>query len=281
MLAYDDSTLEPVARPSRSWRGFAVEHVKLEGTDAYHFQWRGETHYLALHDILLDDGGSVVDELKRDATHDLRNTLTFLPSGCSIEGWSKPADRDNSFVALYFDPGALRNDLELRYASAVPKPVLYARDGRLVDTMRKLAALITDPLVDEVYAESACIVAAIEALGLKPPEKSGGLSRRQMKMVTDYVAAHLTAEISLSDLAAAAQLSRYHFARAFKVSTGQSPYLFVMAQRVEKAAELLASSDLPVEAVASLTGFGNMARLRRYFQQIKGETPRSFRRRQR
>lgn len=277
-LQYADGSFEPAQRPSRNWRGFAIEHVAIASPDEYNFRWRGDSHYLALHDILLEDGGSVVDDMSPDATRDLRNTITFLPHGCSIEGWSKPTDRANSFTALYFDPNLLRDDLDLRYREASLQPVLYAREGRLLESMRKLSAMITDPAIDEVYAESACIIAAIEALGLKQPERSGALTNRQMKMVFDYVAAHLTDEISLSDLAAAANLSRYHFARAFKASTGQSPYLFVMARRVERASELLTGGDLPIEAIAALTGFRTTARLRRYFQQLKGETPRAFRR---
>lgn len=280
-LSHQDRAFDEAMRPSRSWKGFAVEYVAIESREAYSYRWSGNTHYLALHDILLHEGGSVVDDMKPDATHDLRNTITFLPRGCSIEGWSRPADRTNSFTALYFDPSVLRDDLDLRYREASLQPILYAREGRLQETMRKLGALIADPHVDDVYAESACILAAIEALGLKQPEKSGALTNRQMKMVSDYVADHLTDEISLSDLASAANLSRYHFARAFKASTGQTPYVFVMARRVERASELLASGDLPIEAVASLSGFGNTARLRRYFQQFKGETPRTFRRRAR
>lgn len=278
-LEYVDQSLE-VARPSRRWRGFAIEHVTVDSPDSYRFGWSGDCHYLAFHDLLLEDGGSLVDGMKRDETRDLRNTITFLPSGCSIEGWCQPADRENSFTALYFDTGLLRDDLDLRFREASLQPVLYARDGGLVESMRKLRATITDPTADELYAESACIIAAIEAMNLKQPEKSGGLTNRQMTMVLDYVAAHLTEEIGLSELAASANLSRYHFARAFKATTGEPPYLFVMARRVERASELLATSDLPLDAIAKLTGFRTTARLRRYFHQIKGETPKAFRRRQ-
>lgn len=280
-LAFDylDRSIEAPVRPARSWHGFAVEHVGLDSPDAYSFRWRGDSHYLALHDLLLEDGGSIVDELRPDSTRDLRNSITFLPGGCSIEGWAKPVDRPNSFTALYFKPGLLRDELELRYREAALRPILYAREGRLHESMLKLSALIADPHTDEVYAESACILAAIETLGLKQPERAGMLTQRQVTMVFDYVDAHLTEEISLSDLASAANLSRYHFARAFKATTGQSPYLFVMSRRIERACELLVSSDLPIDVVALASGFKTAARLRRYFHQLKGETPRTFRRR--
>lgn len=278
MLEFDDRPFEVAARPSRSWDGFAIEHVEIEETEPYRFHWSGKTHYLALHDILLDDGGSVVDNLRPDATRDLRDTITFLPSGSAIDGWSLPAKRRNSFTALYFDPSVLRDDLELRYRTTSLRPILYTRDGVLHQTMHKLAALIADPHADSMYAESACILAAIEVLSLKPPETRGVLSSRQLAAVSEYIAAHLTDDISLSDLATVANLSRYHFSRAFKASTGQSPYAFVVSRRVERASELLANRDLPMERVAAASGFSSTAQLRRHFQQLKRQTLRDFRR---
>jgi AraC family transcriptional regulator len=261
----------PVAaanRPSRSWRGFTVEHIVMEGTQPLDYSWSGETHYLAVHDVVLDEGVTIMDGQKADTTRDLRDAISFLPSGCGIEGWSKPADRENSYTALYFDPHVLHDDLEIRYRDASLQPIPYARDGLLQQGMYKLRALITDPYAENIYAESACIMVAIEALGLKTLQASGILSHRQIGAVRDYIAAHLTSDISLSDMASAAQLSRYHFGRAFKATTGQSPYAY----------ELLTSSDLSIEAVASLTGFGNASKLRRYFHQVKGVTPAVFRR---
>ena len=53
------------------------------------------------------------------------------------------------------------------------------------------------------------------------------------------------ADLSLDDLAGAARLSRAHFARAFRASTGQKPYAYLRARRVERARLLLAGTDLP------------------------------------
>lgn len=270
---------QQLARPSRTWTGFSVEHVAVEAAEAYRFQWSGDVHYLALHDMVLDDGGSLVDDLSRDHTHDLRDTITFLPKGCSIEGWALPAQRPNSFTALYFDTAQLHEDLDARYRSAVPGPVLYARDGPLHLTMTKLARLVSDPRTDDLYAESACMLAAIEALDLEVPDLRGKLSAAQLAAVVDFIEANLTAGISLSDLAAAAGLSRFHFGRAFKLSTGDSPYAFVLARKLDKAVQLLSETPvLPIETVAQLSGFQNTAQLRRQLQQATGKSPRAFRR---
>lgn len=277
-LDFPDELPEPVARPFRSWTGLAIENAAIETTNPYGFQWSGATHYLALHDVILDDTTMKVDDFAPDHTLDLRDTLTFLPHGCSVEGWSTPAERANGFTVLYFAPSLLNEELELRYQAASPRPVIYGRDVNLIGTMRKLSALVADAYTDNIYAESACILAAIETLALKPPETRGSLTPRQISTVTEYMDAHLTEDIGLAELASAVNLSRYHFGRAFKATTGQSPYAFLLHRRVERATALLASSKLSLQEVATQAGFTGLAQLRRHFLQLRGQTPMAFRR---
>lgn len=144
--------------------------------------------------------------------------------------------------------------------------------------MGKLCAAVNRPDVPDLYAESACIMAAVEALSLTGLAEERGLTRQQIDAVFDYVRAHFTDDIGLQDLASVIGLSRYHFGRAFKAATGQSPYAYIVAERVERASELLASSDASIESVALRTGFQSPARLRRNFQQLKGVSPQAFRR---
>jgi AraC family transcriptional regulator len=61
----------------------------------------------------------------------------------------------------------------------------------------------------------------------------------------EYVRANISKEVSLADLANLVGLSRYHFSRAFKKSTGLAPYQFVIAKRVECAKGLLSKRQLP------------------------------------
>ena len=279
-LAFDfpEEAPEPIARPFRSWEGLAVENVTLESHEPYSFRWAGDTHYLALHDLIMNDTTMKVDDLAPDHTRDLRDTLTFLPHGCTAEGWSVPASRANGMTALYFSPSLLNEELAFRYRASSPRPVIYARSTPLASTMRKLATLVADVHADSMYAESACVLAAIEVLALKPLETVGLLTPRQISTVTDYIDAHLTEDIGLAELAATISLSRYHFGRAFKATTGQSPYAFLLAQRVDRATMLLTLPNLTLQQVAARAGFTGLAQLRRHFLQLKGQTPTAFRR---
>jgi AraC family transcriptional regulator len=62
-------------------------------------------------------------------------------------------------------------------------------------------------------------------------------------------------DVRLEDLAREAQLSPYHFCRAFKQSTGLSPYSFLRRLRIEAAKEMLESSHATVTEVALSVGY--------------------------
>jgi AraC family transcriptional regulator len=119
------------------------------------------------------------------------------------------------------------------------------------------------------------------ALPASPARRShlrGGLSPAALQRVQVFVDANLGEAIQLHDLAARAGLSPYHFARAFRTSTGATPRTFVEARRVERASELLRDTDLPIAAIAADTGFGTQSRLTSVFKRQTGFTPAVFRR---
>ena len=71
-----------------------------------------------------------------------------------------------------------------------------------------------------------------------------------MTLVTDYISDRLEEELSLNELAAIAQLSPYHFSRAFKQSTGISPHQYVIQCRVERAKQLLRQGKMSIGEIA-------------------------------
>jgi AraC family transcriptional regulator len=105
----------------------------------------------------------------------------------------------------------------------------------------------------------------------------GGITGRQLRLITDYIDAQLEREISVAKLAELAGLSEAHFARAFKQTTALSPHKFVIERRLERAKRLLADTEDSIADIALACGFADQAHFSRTFAQAYGATPSALR----
>jgi AraC family transcriptional regulator len=106
------------------------------------------------------------------------------------------------------------------------------------------------------------------------PEPAGGrLDRVTVDRVTEFVDAGLVGPLTLDRLAAVASMSPFHFARAFRASTGLAPHQFVMARRVHRATTLLLGSGDAVTEIARAVGLSNAGHFRRVFRRHMGVLP--------
>lgn len=105
-----------------------------------------------------------------------------------------------------------------------------------------------------------------------------GLLRWRLNKVRDYVDANLADSITLSDLAAAAGLSRMHFAAEFRSATGMRPHDYILRRRIERSCELLLSTDMPIVQVALEVGFQTQAHFTTVFKRFVQTTPFRWRR---
>lgn len=110
------------------------------------------------------------------------------------------------------------------------------------------------------------------------PTHRGGLPPAAMRRLQDHVDAHLSESIDLAELSVVAGLSVFHFARQFKLSTGVTPHYYLVHRRVQRAQQMLATTDLSLSDVAFANGFSDQSHLARHFRQIVGTTPGQFRR---
>ena len=136
-----------------------------------------------------------------------------------------------------------------------------------------------------LYAETLATALAAFLIGrcsfapACPKAYQRGLGKSDLVLVLAYIDDHLADELSLSELAACAHLSPYHFTRLFKLSTGCTPHRYVIRQRVEKAKSLLASGKLTIGEVAQAVGFFDHSNLSLHFKRLTGVSPRDFSRR--
>lgn len=98
-----------------------------------------------------------------------------------------------------------------------------------------------------------------------------------VRAVVDYVAANLNRPIRLQDVAEAVFISPYHLSRTFKQLTGQSLVDYIQERRLEKAEDILLTTELTITEVAGLTGFSDAAYFATCFKSRTGCSPMQFR----
>lgn len=104
------------------------------------------------------------------------------------------------------------------------------------------------------------------------------LAAWQEMRAKDMIMAHLDGEVSLETLADACGMSRAHFAKAFRASTGVPPHRWMVLQRVERAKHYLAHGDMPLGQIAYLCGFSDQSHFTRTFARVVGVNPGTWRR---
>ncbi|MDH4220478.1 MAG: helix-turn-helix domain-containing protein [Candidatus Aminicenantes bacterium] len=95
-----------------------------------------------------------------------------------------------------------------------------------------------------------------------------------------YANEHLEEELTLSDLANLANMSKHHFSRNYRKHLGVSPMKHVNILRINRSKELLSRKDFYITEIAFLVGYNDLNRFIRNFKKLTGQTPSEFRKKQ-
>lgn len=98
-----------------------------------------------------------------------------------------------------------------------------------------------------------------------------------LQKALSYINAHYTADISLDGIAAAVNLSRFRFAKAFRAAYNMTTWDYINIRRIDRARELLTDTNDTVLAVATACGYNNTANFNRIFKKVTGITPHEYR----
>lgn len=92
-----------------------------------------------------------------------------------------------------------------------------------------------------------------------------------------YIDSHFSEDLSLEEIAAMSNFSKYHFSRLFKDFTNMSFYKYVNRKRISYAEQLLTDPTLSATDVALMSGFSSQSAFIRMFRQFNNCTPTEFR----
>lgn len=131
-----------------------------------------------------------------------------------------------------------------------------------------------DSIMDDI---SGGAVAIEEGAGQQREASRGsGLSRRALTRACSYMEANLGERLSLRDIAGAACVSRSHFARMFRVSTGYSVMAYLYRLRIERAKAVLIDGEVALAELSAALGFSHHSHFTRVFRRHTGMCPRTF-----
>ena len=109
-----------------------------------------------------------------------------------------------------------------------------------------------------------------------PPK---GLAAWQLELASRHLVSDLSIDFPVAQLARLCGLSRSHFSRAFKASTGLPPHRWLMHFRIQCARDMLERTNDSISAIALSCGFSDQSHLTRVFHTIVGTSPAAWRRR--
>ncbi len=267
------------------WNGVATDAVTVMRREPYAYRLHADCHLLIMAERAeRDDGETLVEGLPRSTRRKFSGRLSFVPSGHRFCGWQRPRLLTR-VTYFYIDPGGPLLDPELRFAETQFKPQLffYDRDLWAVAVRLKAAHAAGATPGQRQYAEALAILLAHELLRLNRGAPAthayvrGGLAAWQRTRVAAYIEEHLAENVLLSRLAELAQLSPFHFSRAFKQSFGMPPLRYLASRRIERAKDLLAG-DGSVTEVGLALGFTETSSFTTAFRKHTGVTPTVYRR---
>ncbi|GAA0448187.1 GlxA family transcriptional regulator [Streptomyces stramineus] len=167
---------------------------------------------------------------------------------------------------------------------------IYVRDGNVATSAGVTAGIdLALALVEEDLGRATALtVARYLVVFLRRPGNQTQFSaqlaaqtasRPTLRDVQHWIAEHPGGDLSVDSLAARANLSPRHFARAFRDEVGMTPGRYVDRIRLEAARRLLEDTADAVEQISRTCGYGTSEAMRRAFVRTMGVAPAEYRRR--
>lgn len=212
--------------------------------------------------------------------------ITIVPAGVALQ-WRQETT-SNETLHLYLHPNVVRRaaeSIDFNYARISMEPRFAVRDEHIRHVGLSLHCELEEAnVVGRIYADTLTKVLAMQLVRrysyLKDVHVSvGGMAPRKLRKAIEFINENLDREqnVALAAVAQEVQMSYFHFSRAFKQSTGVSPNVYMIDQRIERAKKLLADTDLPIADIALRAGFASQSHFTTTFRRLAWTTPKAFR----
>lgn len=158
---------------------------------------------------------------------------------------------------------------------------LYSVGGQNSNTKRAFSGLFREFMMRDIGFEDSCaalLTGLIVELGRNV--SSGGMEsmvKSRFAQSLSYIHSHYTADIKIGELAAMEHLSVSRFRDVFRIITGMSPAAYIISLRIQRACELLTTTDYTVTQISAICGYPDVLYFIRLFKRKTGVTPGAYR----
>lgn len=277
-LVYTDE--KELERSSRCWEYGRVDRVRVSGP--HEARLVRPAHTLIVYDGYHSVDGSTTingdvwfDQKRTSATRVIGQVADIIPSGCDFDAMSY-AEGTLSYTAISISPQLI----ELMPGG---KAGLIIEPGaNLRNPVLKQLCLGLQQSDSELHAASLMIAMLAETARYQYatiPEQQHReiLSRPVRERLASYIEDNLGENITLQALAKIADLSIFHFSRAFRQHFGLPPYQYVLSRRLERARQQVTQTALTLTAIALQCGFSSPGQFSTQFRRYFGQTPSAMR----
>lgn len=208
-------------------------------------------------------------------------SLIFLPPFCEWTGWDE-GDSTGTYLFVSMDADFVQKTLGNEHQAGL-RPAIGFRDSIIEAALQRIATELKNPDPTSVMmVQSQAVQILVQMVRLNEvahePAK-GGFSPFDLKRVIASMEARLADPPSADELASELGVSRRHFFRAFKQSTGKTPSGYMADLRLKRALELLIATDRPATDIALECGFSSSSHFAYAFKRVHGSGPSEYRRR--
>lgn len=262
------------------WGNLRADLVKRTGLK------RQETRLLLNHHAFLINlqgdarmGEDFIDGRRVAFTPRKAGSVSFLPAGSEWSGWDE-GDESGSYLLLRMRPEFAASTLGKDYSF---EPTLGLRDAIVEGSLHRIVLELRSPdSASAIMVESQAtqmLAQIVRLSGVRDEIAKGGFSPYDLRRVTELLESRLTDPPTAQELAAELGISRTHLFRAFRQSTGVTPYAFIADLRLRKAREFLQLSDRTATEIALECGFASSSHFAYAFKRVYGAGPLEYRRR--
>ena len=247
--------------PSAHERTVKDYEIDIECTDNRLYTYNGQTYKLKSGDVIIKTPGAVVSSIGDQKSYIL--TLDFSQREHSsvysrnIVGELQPLSDNELITSLpcVFHPRNPHLLFEI-YEKLVQTPLLSSREASLL--VDEIIYILNADLAHKEYHQE---------------KRTNDVTHK----VIDFMEKNLSKKITLDELAKVTNFEKSYFVRFFKKETGTTPFKMLSEMRLERASDLVVSTDMKINDIAESLGYNTLSFFISEYKKRFGLTPAAHR----